>query len=187
MNVLDYILEGLEAELALERELGVRLVECDREVLAKLPASALTPSPARIPAPTPVSAPTPAPKPDAPPASILDFAFLHDKALSAGELEMMGKIVAALGKTVQTAPVVFDGARPDAKAYVVLGPAALKKWFPGLHGAYGQWLSAPDAPNVLYTYSPSYILRFATVTPAVKKIKMDMWQAIKSVLQKVSK
>ena len=34
MDVVEYILEGLEAALELERELGVRTVECDRAVLA---------------------------------------------------------------------------------------------------------------------------------------------------------
>ena len=162
MNVVDYILEGLEAELALERELGVRLVDFDRGLLT--PNSQL-------------------PTPNSPPS--LSFAFLYDKALSPSELEMMGKIVAALGKTPSTAPVVFDGPRPAAKAYIVLGSVALKKWFPGLTSTYGSWLSAPDAPQILYTYAPSYILRFATVTPAVQKIKKDMWQSIKSVLEKV--
>lgn len=180
VNVLDYIVEGLEAELALERELGVRLVECDRSLLAPLEAAS----------PSPISAPAPAAQPRPEPISAqktpqLDFVFLHDKPLTAGGVEMMAKIVAALGKTMSTAPVVVDGERPPAKAYIVLGSQALKKWFPGTKAAPGQWIAASDAPNVLVTYSPSYILRFTQVTPAVQKIKKDMWAAIKSVLNRV--
>ena len=176
MNVLDYILDGLEAELALERELGVRLVECDRSLLKPLESVSLEPV-ARA---------------DVPPArneavpSILDFVFLHDRPLTAGGVEMMAKIVTALGKTMATAPVVFEGERPPAKAYVVLGALALKKWFPDLKAAPGQRTSTPDAPNIIVTYSPSYILRFTQVTPAVQKIKKDMWLSIKSVLQRIN-
>jgi len=36
VTVLEYLLDGLEAELALERELGVRVVECDRSLLAAI-------------------------------------------------------------------------------------------------------------------------------------------------------
>jgi hypothetical protein len=34
------------------------------------------------------------------------------------------------------------------------------------------------------TYSPQYILRFATVTPAVEKIKKEMWLSIKAMAQR---
>ena len=43
MTALDYILDGLEAELALERELGVRSVEIDRALLAPLAPLPLAP------------------------------------------------------------------------------------------------------------------------------------------------
>ena len=33
VTAIDYVLDGLEAELMLERELGVRAVECDRDLL----------------------------------------------------------------------------------------------------------------------------------------------------------
>jgi len=36
VTALEYILDGLDAELALERELGVRVVECDRSLLAAI-------------------------------------------------------------------------------------------------------------------------------------------------------
>ena len=175
MNVLDYLLDGVEAELALERELGVRLVECDRELLKPLP------KPEVAPAARPVARPAAA----RPVVERFDFVFLHDKPLTAGGVEMMAKIAGALGRNLTTAPVLCEGERPSAKAYIVLGSLALKKWFPGLKAAPGQWISAPDAPNIIVTYSPAYILRFAQVTPALQKIKKDMWTAIKSVLQRI--
>ena len=182
MNALDYILEGLEAELALERELGVRLVECDRSLL-NVPQRQRQPverPPESVRPVAPVRPAEGAAQPDVP-----EFVFLHDKPLTAGGFEMMAKIAAALGKTLSTAPVAFEGERPPAKAYIVLGALALKKWFPGMNAAPGQWMSAPDAPNIVVTYSPSYILRFTRVTPAVQKIKKEMWVTIKSVLQRV--
>jgi len=182
MTVLDFILDGIEAELALERELGVRSVECDRAVVAvgedkvKVKGegeqrtdkiSSVQPSASNL-----------------QPASF-DFVFLHDRALSANGVAMMAKIIPAMGKTPETAPIVFTGELPKAKAYVVLGGNALKKWFPGTVGAPGQWAQTTAAPNVLVTYSPEYILRFGTVTPAVQKLKRDMWTSLKSVLQRI--
>ena len=82
MNVLDYLLDGVEAELALERELGVRLVECDRELLKPLPnqeVAAVARSVEERPAERQsVSAS------DQPTAQQYDFVFLHDKPLTAG-------------------------------------------------------------------------------------------------------
>ena len=177
MNAVDYILEGLEAELALERELGIRMVECDRSLLASPP-----------PAPAPVRS---APKAErAEPeqtgdGKAFDFVFLHDKPLTEAGREMMAKIVVALGKSMEDAPVLHEGSLPKAKAYVVLGRLALDKWFPSVSAAPGGWVSTPVSPNVLVTYSPNYILRFSTVTDAVKKIKREMWTSIKSVLDRV--
>jgi len=172
LTVLDFILDGLEAELALERELGVRFVACDRELLGSAPARD---SQASRTVETPQTAEAP----------IFDFVFLHDRALSAGGVEMMAKIISAMGKTPETAPIVFTGEIPKAKAYVVLGGNALKKWLPGTPGAPGLWVQTTVLPNVLVTYSPEYILRFGEVTPAVLKLKRDMWTSLKAVLQRV--
>lgn len=98
---------------------------------------------------------------------------------------MMAKIVTAMGKTAETAPVVIAPPLPKAKVYVVLGGLALKRWFPGQLGAPNQWIRTEEGQDILVSNSPEYILRFKTVTPAVKKIKMDMWTAIKSVLRKI--
>ena len=43
MTALEYLLDGLEAELELERELGVRVVELDRTLLASPPHSSTPP------------------------------------------------------------------------------------------------------------------------------------------------
>ena len=205
MAALDYILDGLEAELALERELGVRSVEIDRALLAPLappggssgsrePRSSSGSSEPRS-VPPPAAAPqrtTPPPlRPTNPPTlqlsnlSPLDFVFLHDKPLSAKGNEMMAKIIVALGKTSETAPIVVAPPIPAAKVCIVLGGLALRKWFPGRNVSPGQWFTDEKGRDVLVTYTPEYILRFGTVTPALKKIKQDMWNSLKSVLKRI--
>jgi len=208
VDAVDHILEGLEAALALERELGVRTVEFSRDLLAP-PASAGRVSAAR-PAMAPASVPKPTPaadvkKPAAPeapatvaqpssepverprdPNAAFDFVFLHDRPLSPRGREMMDKIVAALGRTDETAPVVFDKPIPRAKIYVVLGALALRKFQPTLRGAPGMWLTTARGSSLLVTYSPEYILRFREVTPAVDKIKRDMWQSLKEVVRRIA-
>ena len=196
MTALDYILDGLEAELALERELGVRSVEIDRALLAPLaqPGGSSGSSEPRS-VPPPAAAPqrtTPPPlRPTNPPSlhpsnlSPLDFVFLHDKPLSAKGNAMMAKIIVALGQTAETAPIVVAPPIPAAKVCIVLGCLALRKWFPGRNVSPGQWFTDEKGRDVLVTYTPEYILRFGTVTPALKKIKQDMWNSLKSVLKRI--
>ena len=179
---VDYILDGLEAELELERELGVRAVEIDRALLASPSHSPTPPLPHSSTPPLPHS-PTP-PLPHSP-TSTLSFAFLHDGPLSSDGIEMMAKIVTAMHETPDTAPIVFTGERPAAKIYVVLGSKAMKKWYPGMHASPGQWLRGREGEDVLVTYSPEYILRFGTVTPALMKLKREMWTSLKGVMQRV--
>ena len=182
MTALDYILDGLEAELELERELGVRMVEIDRSLLAaETPSPAGTPLPAYSPAPSPNH-----PIPQSPNQTILPLVFLHDRPLSPPGVEMMAKIITAMHLTAETAPVVVAPPVPKAKVYVVLGGLALKKYFPDTKGEPGQWIKSPGGKDVLITYSPAYILRFATVTPAVEKMKKDMWRSLKAVMQRLS-
>lgn len=167
---VELILTGVEAALELERELGVRYFECDRSLL--LPVSkASEPE-------TPVRKKTVA-------TGSYDFVFLHDRKLSPGGTEMMDKIADALCKGIVRAPVVTDAPPPPAKAYVVLGSLALKKFFPGLRGAPGQWLESDSGVKVLVSNSPEYILRFGRETEAVKKIKQDMWRSLKTVRQRL--
>lgn len=206
MTALDDILDGLVAELELERELGARTVEIDRALLRGEPAA---PVPRPVAAPVQSGASVGAPRgavaaPVVAPVVVrretrdvprdvrretrdvqYDFVFLHHRALNAAGTEMMAKIVAAMGRTGETAPVLVTPPRPPAKVYVALGARALELWFPGLKGAPGNWLTADDGAEVLVTYSPEFILRFRTVTPEVQQIKKAMWVAIKSVLKKV--
>ena len=197
---MEYVLDGLEAELELERELGVRVVEIDRALLSPSPAAAAVragvPPPAAaavraaVPPPAadirqPATVPEPQPANHAPLSPSLDFVFLHDRPLSPGGIEMMAKIVTAMKKTPETAPIIFTGERPPAKAYVLLGSGALRKWLPGTRGAPGEWVKDSEGNSYLVTYSPEFILRMGPVTPAVKEIKMKMWTSLKGVMQRV--
>lgn len=204
MTALDYILNGLEAELQLERELGVRFVECDRSVLEPLVVEA--PPPSEVKAPQVAAARVEATfAPGNPAASALapveriaaeaapgetrdgfDFVFLHEKPLSPKGAEMISKITAALKTTAELAPVVDSSPLPEARIYVVLGSLALRKWFPEIKAAPGMWVKTRSGCDVLVTYSPEYILRFGTVTPAVEKIKKDMWVSLKAVAQRAA-
>lgn len=189
MNALDYILDGLEAALELERELGVRVVECDRSLLA--PASRL---------PSNVSRPTIGggletrderrgtrvgrETRDARPA-VGDLVFLHDRPLSPAGIEMMAKIIGAMKRTAENSPIIVEPPMPRAKVLVVLGGRALKKYFPEQKAEPGQWFKTPGGRDVLVTYSPEYILRFGAVTPAVLKLKQAMWHSLKAVVQRL--
>ena len=190
MTVLDYILDGLEAELELERELGVRTVECDRSLFVTAPPPVTRETrPSAVTETKPASCdrgqPTNRPIDQSNNRTILDFVFLHHEPLSAKGVEMMAKIITAMGKTAETAPVIVEPPLPPAKVYVILGGLALRKYFPGLRGEPGQWRETEGGVPVLVTYSPEFILRFGTVTPAVQKMKKDMWTSLKAVQQRV--
>ena len=98
---------------------------------------------------------------------------------------MVAKISAALGPVAASAPVVVAPPMPKARIYVVLGGLALRKWFPGRGAAPGQWFRDGGGADVLVTYSPEYILRFKTVTPAVQQIKREMWTSLKTISQRL--
>ena len=201
MNALDYILDGLEAALELERELGVRLVECDRSLLT--PASRLPSNVSRLSGEgletrdvrreTRVGLETRDERPAANNRTIEqsngrtipDLAFLHDRPLSPAGIEMMAKIIGAMKRTAENSPIVVEPPMPRAKVLVVLGARALKKYFPEQKAEPGQWFRTPGGRDVLVTYSPEYILRFGTVTPAVQKLKQDMWRSLKAVVQRL--
>lgn len=191
MSVLDYIIEGIEAELALERELGVRSIELPAplEPLAPRKPVEVAPKSERIVAASEPIAPTPKPaapqpKPAAPKLASgpeYDFVFLHHAPLSADGLTMMTKIIEGMHKTVESAPIVCDRPVPKAKVYVILGAQALRKFQPNLKAAPGQRLRSEKGAEVLVTYSPEYILRFKTVTPAVQKMKGEMWIPLRAL------
>ena len=200
-----YLLDGLEAALELERELGVRSVECERSLLAAVPVVAQArpvATQARADAPAAQAQPAaaqarpiasqarvdaPAAQPGALSAAgpVRSIVFLHDRPLSPSGAEMMGKIVAALGQTAESAPIVVAPPVPKARVVVVLGGRAMKLYYPEMKGEPGQWFKAATGEDVLVTYSPEYILRFGVVTPAVEKLKRDMWQSLKAVLQRL--
>ena len=186
VNAVDYILDGLAAELELERELGVRMVEFDRSLLvtAKEVARPRPRDASEQSGNQTVSRPNNRTPEHPNTRTFLSFAFLHHQPLSPKGVEMMAKIITAMGKTVETAPVIVAPPLPKARVYVVLGGLALKTYFPSLRGAPGQWLKAEGGEDVLVTYSPEYILRFGMVTPAVKKMKQDMWTSLKAVVQR---
>ena len=205
MSVVDYILDGLEKALELERELGVRTVECDRGLLAgeaRQAVGGVVPNAPqsrknansfddgcgaqRTTRPTVADAPALAARTieQSNNRTVHDLVFLHDRALSEKGVEMMAKILNALGKA--DAPIVIAPPVPRAKVTVVLGGLALKKYFPGMRGEPGQWQKTPEGRDVLVTYSPEYILRFGTVTPAVQEMKKDMWTSLKAVVQRCS-
>ena len=201
MNALDYILDGLEAALELERELGVRVVECDRSLLT--PASRLPSNVSRLSGEgletrdvrreTRAGLETRDERPAANnrtieqsnDRTIPDLAFLHDRPLSPAGIEMMAKIIGAMKRTAENSPIVVEPPMPRAKVLVVLGARALKKYFPEQKAEPGQWFRTPGGRDVLVTYSPEYILRFDTVTPAVQKLKQDMWRSLKAVVQRL--
>ena len=203
MNALDYILDGLEAALELERELGVRVVECDRSLLT--PASRLPSNVSRLSGEgletrdvrreTRVGLETRDERPAANNRTIEqsngrtipDLAFLHDRPLSPAGIEMMAKIIGAMKRTAENSPIVVEPPMPRAKVLVVLGARALKKYFPEQKAEPGQWFRTPGGRDVLVTYSPEYILRFDTVTPAVQKLKQDMWRSLKAVVQRLKR
>ena len=202
MNALDYILDGLEAALELERELGVRVVECDRSLLS-VSATRLPPNVSRLSGEgletrdvrreTRVGLETRDERPAANNRTIEqsngrtvpDLAFLHDRPLSPAGIEMMAKIIGAMKRTAENSPIVVEPPMPRAKVLVVLGGRALKKYFPEQKAEPGQWFRTPGGRDVLVTYSPEYILRFGTVTPAVQKLKQDMWRSLKAVVQRL--
>ena len=201
MEIVDYILDGLEAALELERELGVRSVECDRGLLGGDSARLTGGDVGRnlgvdkIGKSDKIDRTLSVDRVDRPVAAnrtikqsnnqtILPLVFLHDRPLSPKGVEMMAKILNALGKP--DAPIVVTPPVPQAKVTVVLGGLALKKYFTGMRGEPGQWQKAPEGRDVLITYSPEYILRFGTVTPAVQKIKEEMWRSLKAVRQRLS-
>ena len=199
VTALEYLLDGLEAELELERELGVRVVELDRALLTPMAGSSrvdlgsnrvgLGSSRVGVRSNPTLSDSKPTLSDSKSTLSdanrLCSFAFLHDRPLSPNGIEMMAKIVTAMHETPESAPIVFNGERPPAKMYVVLGSEAMKKWYPGMRGAPGQWLRGRNGEDVLLTYSPEYLLRFGAATPALMKLKREMWTSLKGVMQRI--
>lgn len=205
-DILAFVLDGLADYLALERELGVRAIEVDRALLAP-GAPTVTEGAAKLsvargaatadrthgtqtthrtekPAPKAVSEPPPTAATAPGAKGPFDFIFIADRPLSPRAVEMMAKIIPAMGQTPETAPVVVSPPIPNARFFVFLGRAALAKYMPGLRGEENRWLKSPKGKDVLLVKSPEEIVRFTTVTPALKKMKQEMWLALKTVRQR---
>lgn len=192
VSSLAEILDGFEAELELERELGVRTVPFDRSLLevGKSSSRRVVESAnasekvkgggqeRRSKGETVESCKRPARDE----RSACDFAFVHDRPLSQKAVVMMSKILVALQRDEKNTPIVVAPPLPEAKVYIVLGMMALKKHFPTVRGVIGQPpVKTESGRTVLVTQSPEDIVRFTVETPAVKQIKRGMWLAIKSI------
>lgn len=203
---VDYILEGLAKNLELDRELGVFSHEFDREFLARLPKEreASGPSVASVPKSTAAASCFGAfvgsvgpvvtggsRSPDSSAASmatssVYDYVFLHHGPITGPGVEMMAKLVVAMKKTPETAPIVFTGEKPPAKIYVVLGAKALNKWYEGVTLAACGWFKDVDS-EVLLVYSPEDIYRFGTnLSAAMVQKKREMWTKLQEAMRKVS-
>ena len=227
MEITDYIIDGLIEYLELERELGVRVVECDKTLLdaaANAPAPAvednkrtttrsttavqpqtsnLQPVSTQRHRGTEVSKVSPclcdsvlknekSPTLEQAPSSNLqpvpprgNLVFLHDRPLSPKGVEMMAKIIVALGETSESAPIIIEKPVPKAKVYVVLGGRALAKFMPGRKAEPGDWIKSDGGKEVLVTYSPEYILRFEGISARVTEIKQSMWRSLKAAKQRL--
>jgi len=210
MDSVAEIIDGFEAALALERDLGIWVVECDRALLAaQTPKSPTTAAAGRLAAPKPraaakasppPAAPQPLPpvaKPVAPPLAPrapaapnptapgeYDFVFLHDGPLSPRGAEIIEKSLEKLGKAPESAPLVTDGPIPKTKIAIVMGIKALKKWFPGVNAGPGQWLHMDSGGEAAVTFSPEKIVRFKEMTPALNDMKRGLWNTFKSAMQR---
>ena len=168
-DVLSFVLDGLADYLEIERELGVRTVEVDRALLDAGNGEKGNGN-----------------REQGAGNGTLDFIFISDKPLSPKAVEMMAKIIPAMGQTIETAPIVVAPPIPKARFFVFLGRAALAKYMPGLRGEENRWLKSPKGADVLLVKSPEEIVRFTAVTPALKRMKQEMWQALKTVVQRVN-
>lgn len=99
---------------------------------------------------------------------------------------MVSKAVLAMGRTAETAPVIVAPPLPVARIYVVLGWGAMKRYFPSMAAAPGDWRKTTGGADVLVTYSPEHLLRFGEVTKAVEDMKRNMWRSLKAVLQRLA-
>jgi hypothetical protein len=184
-DVLSFVLNGLEDYLELERELGVRSVEIDRSLLvAEKPANAPAAGAVRetgASRETRVGA-----SPQVASTAGVPFAFIHVRPLSPRAVEMMSKIIVALGQTTETAPIAVAPPLPKARFYVFLGNRALQKYLPGVRAEENHWFKTPKGLDALFVKSPEDIVRFSTVTPALQKMKQDMWRALKTISQRLT-
>ena len=211
MTALDAILDGFESALELERELGNRIVPCDRKLLAPLEeASQVLASPplAGAGAKTPSSrilgnlealeAPPPAkprttnhepratpPEPRTANHESRDILFVHHRPFTERAQALMDNIIKAMKLGEGQYQVVFGGGPlPPAKVCVVLGSNALVQIMPGGACQPGSWTKTPSGADALVTYSPEFILRFSEGSEGQKECQRKMWASLKSALSR---
>lgn len=194
---LEEILDGIEAALELERDLGVRELETGRAFAARRdapaskPATAATkpPPPAPKPAPAtpkPAAAPKPAPAAPGPaaaqsqaaaqsPAEIV-FLLAEPPAAPAAKT-MMDNIVAYVEKLSarKTAVVCGGGAPPPAQIYIAMGEKARESWFPGERFPAERISVSRDGKTVAMTRNPDDVVRFGS-PETTKEIRRRMMQ-----------
>lgn len=190
---LEEILDGIEAALELERDLGVRELETGRAFAARQdapaskPATAATKPPPPAPKPAPAATP-PAPKPAAPkpapappaqsPAETAAIVFLLAEPLAAPAAKtMMDNIVAYVEKLSarKTAVVCGGGAPPPAQIYIAMGEKARESWFPGERFPAERISVSRDGKTVAMTRNPDDVVRFGS-PETTKEIRRRMMQ-----------
>ena len=96
---------------------------------------------------------------------------------------MMGKIIVALGSDLDRSPIAIEKPLPKARLYIFLGQTTLRKFLPRVAVEENTWFHTPKGVEALLVKSPEEIVRFSTVSPALRKIKEDMWRALKTIRQ----
>ena len=202
-DILAFVLDGLADYLELERELGVRTVEVDRREIVELSNNRIIESSPkdgqgqgtgngergtgnRERGTGNGGARDERAKGASGVKGAFDFVFIADRPLSPKAVEMMAKIVVALGQSPETAPVAVAPPLPHARLYVFLGRRALLKYIPGARAEENKWFKTPKGMDALYVKTPEDIVRYETVTPALQKIKRDMWEALKTISARIA-
>ena len=122
---------------------------------------------------------------------MVDLAFIVAKRPTGAAAELLAKMVAAIGYTMETVTVseaaAAANARPAARIYVVLGSDAFKIFVPGQRAALGLWTNVGEIPTVV-TYSPARILTFyANDAVQLTNAKRQIWSDLKSALAHLGK
>lgn len=184
MTALDAILGGFESALELERELGNRIVPCDRKLLAPLEEESSAPPPAKPRTTNHEPRATP-PEPRTANHESRDILFVHHRPFTERAQALMDNIIKAMKLGEGQYQMVFGGGPlPPAKVCVVLGSNALVQIMPGGACQPGSWTKTPSGADALVTYSPEFILRFSEGSEGQKECKRKMWTSLKSALSR---
>ncbi len=202
MTALDAILDGFESALELERELGNRIVPCDRKLLAPLeeasqvlaspplagagaqpPASRILGNLESLEASPPAKPRTTNHEPRA--TNHVSILFVHHRPFTERAQALMDNIIKAMKLGEGQYQVVFGGGPlPSAKVCVILGSIALGQIVPGGSHRPGSWTKTPSGIEALVTYSPEHIVRFSDGSKEQKDAKRQMWDSLKSALSR---